>query len=174
MFALVLTALLSATKGGVTLPDAIDVEGRPLILNGLGVREASMFKVDVYVAGLYLEKKTQDGAWIIEHDSHKRLVMHFVRDVGKGDLLKGWSESFARNGGAAFEAEVKKFAEWMDDMKIGDQIVVTYVPTKGVTVSVKTKTKGTIASADFAKMFWSIFVGANPPNASLKSGLLGT
>ena len=59
--ALVLTVVLgaatatAATKAGVTMPDSVTVETKTLSLNGLGLREATIFDVDGYVAGLYVE-----------------------------------------------------------------------------------------------------------------------
>jgi len=41
---------------GVTFPDQISVDSRTLLLNGMGLREATILKVDVYVAALYLER----------------------------------------------------------------------------------------------------------------------
>ena len=38
---------------GVSLPDLLEVQGQqPLVLNGMGVRKATLFKVKVYAAGL--------------------------------------------------------------------------------------------------------------------------
>jgi hypothetical protein len=51
--------------------------------------------------------------------------------------------------------------------------VLDYVPGTGTTVTVKGAKKGTIAGADFMKALWSVYLGANPPTAKLKSGLLG-
>ncbi len=168
-----LLLLVAATKGGVTLPDSINVEGKPLVLNGLGIREATVFNVDVYVAGLYLEKKSTDPKSIIDGDETKRLTLRFVRDVDRDDLVKAWNEGFEKNGGEKLGAKVKQLCDWMPDMKEGGDLTFTYVPGKGVTVSVNAKTKGTIEGADFAKTMWAIFLGPKPPNAGLKTGLLG-
>ena len=53
---LALLLALPASAGqleGVRLPDQVSVSGRNLVLNGVGVREAAVFMVNVYVAGLY-------------------------------------------------------------------------------------------------------------------------
>ncbi len=59
---------------GVTLPDQVTVESRTLVLNGMGLREATFLKVDVYVAGLYLERKSSAADEIVSSDQAKRLV----------------------------------------------------------------------------------------------------
>ena len=53
--------LLARECQGVNLPDQLQVSGKTLQLNGLGLREATIFKVRVYVAGLYLEQKSTDS-----------------------------------------------------------------------------------------------------------------
>ncbi|MCU0242644.1 MAG: chalcone isomerase family protein, partial [Vicinamibacteria bacterium] len=50
---------------GITMPDSIVVEQTPLFLNGLGLRQATFLKVDVYVAGLYLPVKSANPDEII-------------------------------------------------------------------------------------------------------------
>ena len=52
---------LCGTLDGITMPDTATVGGKDLQLNGLGTRKATFLKVKVYVMGLYLEKKSQDG-----------------------------------------------------------------------------------------------------------------
>ena len=46
---------------GVNMPDQVTVESAKLVLNGMGAREATVFNVNVYVAGLYLLKRSNDG-----------------------------------------------------------------------------------------------------------------
>ncbi len=175
MLALVLLLTsVSATKGGVTMPDSITVDGKPLVLNGLGIREATIFNVDVYVAGLYLEKKAKSGSEIISGEGTKRLVLRFVRDVDRDDITKAWKEGFEKNGGDKLGAQLKELSSWMPDVKEGQDLVFTYVPDKGLSVTVSGTTKGSIPGAEFARVFFSIFLGPSPPNAGLKRGLLGS
>jgi Chalcone isomerase-like len=44
----------------------------------------------------------------------------------------------------------------------------------GVTMFVKGQRKGTIAGADFATALFSIWLGSDPVDESLKAGLLGS
>lgn len=165
----------AAKKEGVTVPDSITVEGKTLVLNGMGVREATVFNVNVYVAALYLEAKSQDPNAILAAEQIKRIDLNFVRDVDKGDITKAWGEGFKKNGNDmnALKDRVNQLNGWMSDMKEGDVLSFSYVPEKGVTVSVKGQVKGTISGADFGRAVFSNFLGPNPPNKGLKSGLLG-
>jgi len=161
---------------GVTLPDQVAVEGRTLVLNGMGLREATILKVRVYVAGLYLEARSSDPGQIMASEGTKRLLMHFVRDVGRGNLVEAWKEGFAKSAGpglAALQDRLATLDGWMVDVKRGDTLAFTQIPGRGVVVEVKGQAKGTLAGGDFARALWGIWLGDQPPNPGLKKGLLG-
>jgi hypothetical protein len=166
---------VAGEKEGVRLPDTLPVGDKSLVLNGMGVREATIFNVNVYVAGLYLEAKSSNPDEIIGSDKVKRLDLVFVRDVDRDDIVDAWSSGFKNNGAdmAKLKDRIGKIYSWMTDVKKKDVLSFTYVPDKGLTVVVKGAEKGTIAGADFAKAFFSIWLGPEPPNKSLKRGLLG-
>jgi len=162
---------------GVTLPDEVTVNGRSLVLNGLGVREATVLMVNVYVAGLYVEEKSADPEAILRDDRAKRLVMRFVRSVGKENLAAAWTEGFDKNAGdkrAALAADLAKLNATMVDVKKEDVLSLTYVPGSGVTVSVKGKDAAVVPGSDFQRVLFSIWLGADPPNVALREGLLGS
>lgn len=165
----------AGTKGGLSMPDSITVDDTPLVLNGMGIREATILKVDVYVAGLYLERRSGDPAAILASNERKQLSLHFVRDVDHGDITDAWNEGFKKNAPDQLKqlrARIDKLNGWMSDIKKGEELVFTFRPGKGVTVSVKGTSKGTIEGDDFARALLSIWLG-DPPNQGLKDGLLG-
>jgi hypothetical protein len=167
---------LAGKLGGVILPEQVSVGGRTLVLNGMGLREATVLMVDVYVAGLYVETKSQDAPAILEASQAKQLVMRFVRSVGKEKLAEAWTEGFDKNAGerrAALSSDLAKLNAAMIDVKKEDLITLTYLPDSGVTVSVKGQDDLVIPGADFQRVLFSIWLGPNPPNVSLREGLLG-
>ena len=85
----------------VTFADQVKVGEAPLVLNGLGLRKATLLKVKVYVAGLYLPQKVTDSAMILSHDQDWRLVLRFVRDVDAGDIRDAFSEGYENVMGEA-------------------------------------------------------------------------
>jgi Chalcone isomerase-like len=178
---LALLAATAATAGaaelaGVTLPDQVSVGETTLVLNGLGLREATFLKVDVYVAGLYLPGKTTDPQRILDGDGPRRLQMTFVRDVGRADLVKGFAEGFEKNSGtamAALRARLDRFDGFLADMKKGETMVFTWEPGSGVRVEIQGREQGLIEGADFGRALLAVWIGPHPPNQGLKSGLLG-
>lgn len=166
----------AAQLAGVDLPDATEADGKVLVLNGLGLREATLMMVDVYVAGLYLEAKSTDPAAIVAADRTKRLVLKFVRSVGRENLVKAFSDGLDKNAGERAAAVAPGFARLnaaMDDVKKGDTLILTYVPGAGTTVRLKDVDVATIEGEDFQSVLFSIWLGPAPLNRSLRDGLLG-
>ncbi len=169
------TPVEAAERDGIKLPDTQTVDGKTLVLNGIGIREATIFQIDVYFAGLYLEKKTKDAKSIIDGGT-KRILMHFVRGVDKDQIAEAYEEGFEKNAGDKLPNLKKKIAQLnshMADMKEGDKMSLTYVAGKGVYTEVKGKNYGPIEGEDFAKVLFLIFFGEKPPNSDLKEGMLG-
>ena len=159
---------------GVSMSDKKTIDGQELVLNGLGIREATIFSVNVYAAGLYIPEKSSDGKKIAAADSPKHLVLHFVRGVEKHKIVDAYRESFNKTAkGKGLKSKIDKLLGWMESAKEGKEQVYTYVPGKGLTVEVNGKEKGTIEGADFAESFFLIWLGSDRPNAGLKRGLLG-
>ena len=160
---------------GVDFPQQIALGSSTLVLNGLGLRLATVFKVSVYVAALYVPKPSSDAATLLGPDLPKRMVLQFVRNVGVDDIRKGWTEGFEKNARGTLPAlkdRIATFNGWMGDMKTGQRLILTYTPGAGVEVNVNGAARGAIKGEDFARALFAIWLG-DPPNPELKTGLLG-
>jgi hypothetical protein len=178
LIALALLALESISHAGtlanVTLPDTVQVGSTTLVLNGMGLRTKYMVKV--YVAGLYVAQKSSDPAAILKADAPKRIVMHFVRDVSKNQITDGFTESFEGNtpdAAKTLKPDIDRLFSALDAVKDGDEVVFTYLPGAGTSLSIAGKEKLTTAGPAFAEMIFSVWLGPKPPNAALKKGILG-
>jgi hypothetical protein len=173
---LVLSALLLfSTVAGVKLDDSVTVNGQNLVLNGAGIRKKLFIKV--YVGALYLPAKQSNAAAILAADAPRRMVMHFVFNVGKGKIAEAWEEGLevnTPNASADVKANFKTLASWMEDMKSGQQIVLTYVPSTGTTVDVNGHAKGTLAGKATADAILATWIGPKPgPGDDFKKAVLG-
>jgi hypothetical protein len=160
---------------GVSFSEQLQSEAGPLVLNGLGMRQATVFKVDVYVGALYLTKPSTDAKAILDSGSPYAVVMQFVRNVGAKDIAKGWSEGFDRNDHdqlPALSARIATLTSWMSDIKTGQRLQFVSKPGAGLEVNVNGTVKGLISGADFARAFLSIWL-ATPSNPEIKVGMLG-
>ena len=166
--------LRAATLAGVTLPDTDQVGSTTLVLNGLGLRTKYFLKV--YVAGLYVEHKSSDPRALIQADAPKRIVMQFLHSASKSQLADAFSDSFNDNSPDAvktMKADIERFLGALEPIKVGDQMVFTYVPGTGTTFAINGKEKLTIAGQGFGPVLFSVWLGPKPPTADLKKGLLG-
>jgi hypothetical protein len=167
---------LAGTKAGVTMPDGVTVGNQQLVLNGMGLREATL-GIDVYVAGLYVVHPTSNAAQLIDTREPKQLVLKFVHDVEHDKIVKAWHEGFAKNATVPMSKLRPYMAQldaWMPSFSDGDTLTFTYVPETGVTVAVNGERHGEIRDADFARSLFAIWLGPRPPSGELKRGLLGS
>lgn len=178
MIAFALSALLSSHAfagelDGITVPDTINLGGKDLVLNGMGLREK--YYIDIYVGALWLPTKTTSGTSAISLDAPKRLTMTFIyKHVTTEQMVDAFQEGLdAQPNGAAVKDKFATLESYMTDIDAGDVIEYDYVPDKGTTITVKGVNKGTIEGKDFMEALWSVYIGAHPATENLKTGLLG-
>jgi len=147
-----------------------------LVLNGSGIRKK--FFIKVYKGSLFLPAKQSDAAAILAADTPRRMVMQFLYSVGKGKIAEGWDEGLEANtpnASAEVKANFKTLASWMDDMKDGQRIVLTYIPGAGTTVEVNGHNKGTLAGKPTADAILATWIGPKPgPGDDFKKKVLGS
>lgn len=171
-------APVPATAGAVPLAPQIELDGRPLLLNGEATRRVWGFAV--YDVGLYLEKPASDPQVIMEADrGSKRVMMVMRRDVEKDQFVKTVEESVERNINGderkQFAAELEAFLRHLregGDLTKGALVTIDYVPEKGSVLGLNDRTVGVIPGADFYHMILRLWIG-KPLQASIKEGLLG-
>lgn len=166
--------LQAAELAGVNLPDTQQVGNTKLVLNGLGVRTKYMVKV--YVAGLYLEQKSSDPGAIMKSDAPKRIVMKFLHGASQSQMADAFKESFHDNSPDAaktMQPDIDRLIGALEPIKVGDQMVFTYVPGTGTSLSINGQEKLTIAGPAFGPVLFSVWLGPKPPNVDLKKGMLG-
>ena len=165
--------VLAGEVAGVRMADTVPVEGKTLKLNGMGLRKKVVFKV--YVAGLYLETLSPAGEALIASDQVKRMQLSVLRSLKSKQVMEAIEEGFEKNSKAkmgALKERLGKFGAMISDVVEGDQIVMTYVPGKGTSVSVKGTDKGVIEGKDFADALFAVWLGPNPVQEDLKKALL--
>jgi hypothetical protein len=158
------------------MPDTVSVDGKALLLNGMGLREATVFKVDVYVAALYVEHRSSDAAVLVNGEHLKQLRIRFVRDVSREDMLANMERALRAGAGAKYAALESRFNQlkaWMQALRSGDEFVITYRPHVGIDVLQGTRSLGPIPGKDYAEAVFRIWLGDHPPTPELKRGLLG-
>jgi hypothetical protein len=173
--ALLSTSALALQISGVQVPDTVAVEGKTLKLNGAGIRKVYFIKAKVYVGALYLETASTDPAAIVSSDQTKAVHMYFLRDVGKEKIMNAFKEGFEKNSpdqAAALTPKLAAIGQAIADLKEGADLVVTYVPGKGTTVSLTGGGSATVTGKDFADAIFRNWLGSVPADEDLKAKML--
>jgi hypothetical protein len=169
--------------GGVTLDTADGlVNLRP---TGVGLREATFMKVDVFTVAHYLDatvpipsgKEKTAGPALMELDAWKQLHIRFCRDIPMEKSLEGFhkamTNSLGEEGFAALGEDVDRFLKWFEHDVVEDgTYTFTHIPGVGFRVEVGGEVQGVIENLDFARAYWSLYFGETPQSKDLRKQLL--
>ena len=167
----------AASVSGLSLPDTFPLAGQTLVLNGLGIRTLTIFKVKVYLAGLYVAQRNRDARAILASPGPKVIVMQFLHKASKEDVEKQYREGEAKNCGhgecaPSDKDDFERLIALTPAAAVGDTL--TYICTqRGLRVLFNNKQVGEIANPDLATRILAGFIGSNPPSEDLKAQLLG-
>ena len=177
---LALNALAATVEiNGVKLEDTAEVHGSKLQLNGAGTRYKAIFKV--YVAGLYLGKKTKVPTEVISQPGPKRLSVTAVRDIDANELGKlltrGMEDNMSKGEMSKLIPGLLRMSQIFSDQKklmAGDNFMIEWVPGTGSVITVKGKVQGEpFKEPEFFKALMWIWLGQVPADFKLKEALLG-
>ena len=161
---------------GVHFPGQKTMAGKTLKLNGVALR--TKFFIKVYAGGFYLENPTNDAEEAINSEQVKHFYLHYLTSKATAEKLQdGFKEAIIKANPPElvekYRDEIERYASWLDqDMAPGTTSIATYVPGKGLTLVFKGREQGTIASPEFAKMYFRYNLGAKA-DAKLRDGYLG-
>jgi hypothetical protein len=177
-FVLILSTTTALPKDckGINFPDHAVVEGTDLTLNGIGLHKATFLGVDVYVGALYVAATSRDPNALIDGGSPQELILHFLRSVNVRDVRDQWTKDFVHvvsDRPVSLMQRVATLNTWLSDIKSEQRLTFVRQPGEGIKVVVGGVVKGTIPGDDFSRVFMSIWLGAAPPSARLRAGLLG-
>jgi Chalcone isomerase-like len=165
----------AAEISGVKLPDQVTVGGKTLKLNGTGLRQATILKINAYAAGLYLENSSHDGEAIANSDQLKSIEMVFMRDVSAKQMSDAFGEGFDKNciaGCAELKPHLAKLQGLLKDMTKGETMAFHFL-ADGVDFMIRGQKAGKVGDKAFSHQLIRCWIGKNPPNTELKDGLLG-
>ena len=165
----------AAELDGVRLPDSWTLGEKTLRLNGIGTRVYSLFKVRIYVAGLYLEQPSKDADAILASPAPKVVHLQMLYPVSRDDAVKVWREAFAESCRPPCSIEpgaVERFLGLVRD--VDKNTTLTYVMSeKGLQLGYDGKLAGEVESPLLGRLVLATFIGDKPPTPELKRALLG-
>jgi hypothetical protein len=175
-----LNALAASVEvSGVKFEDTAEVHGSKLQLNGAGVRYKAIFKV--YVAALYVGKKTVIPSEVISQPGPKRLSITMVRDIDANELGKlltrGMEDNMGRSEMSKLIPGLLRMGQIFSEQKrlaSGDNFMIEWIPGTGSVITVKGRVQGEpFKEPEFFKALMWIWLGQSPADWKLKDALLG-
>ncbi len=162
---------------GVSVPEQTTVAGKPLNLNGAGVRTVTLafIPIKAYVAAFYAPSKVSSEGAVEKISGAAEVHIHLSPRVNQGQVTQAWNAQFKASAthdypGLAKDQELfVKFFGPLRKMGVESVEIVgddTLVYDDGTL-------KGTIKGKDFQKTFLSMWFGSRPVMTTLKSSLLG-
>ena len=179
-FCLLATHGEALTIGGVQLDESLkfaDLDTE-LILNGGGIRET--FFVDIYVAGLYLTKKSSDYADIMNRDESMAIKIQITSKlVNSKRFMEATEDGFKRttnNDPAYIQEEIDQALNVFDStFRVGDVFDIVYVKGTGTKFYKNGNFIATVKGMEFKKALFGIWIIDKPSHKceNLRLGMLG-
>ncbi len=172
-------AAVAVELAGVPFEDRVSVDGKPLQLNGAGIRYKAVFKV--YAAGLYLEKKANTPEAVWTQPGPKRMSITMLRDIDSAELGKlfsrGMEDNMEKGTFSRLVPGVMRMSQVFTNhktLKAGETFVLDWIPGTGMRLTVKGVQEGEpFREPEFFEALMRIWLGAKPADWQLKDALLG-
>jgi hypothetical protein len=154
------------------VPASVSIGGKQLTRNGTGIRKWLFFSV--YQASLYLEQPSTQPSVVLLSRQIKRMELKLFHGLGRDSLVDVIHRALQRNSAGQMQALKERLArldQAVRDVKRGDMLSITYLPGTGTEISQGAESI-CIEGDDFAQALFSVWLGDNPIDGSLKERLL--
>jgi len=167
--------LNAATESGIIFADTVSSDNDTLVLSNTGTR--TFWFIPIYAAALYLPDKNTNAKDIIESNTRKQIVMHFIyRKVSKKRLLKNLDKGFSDNLNKAslvdLQPKINQLKSLFRTVVKGDRIILDYSPAIGTRLFLNNELQGTIKGKAFHQATFRVWLGDKPADVTLKKQLL--
>ena len=156
-----------------------DGASHKLTVTGVGLREKTFMKVNVYCIVSYVatgtELKGDLGVSLLELDAPKMIRMDLLRGFSREKLVNAFKDVIEENyeDQSAFAADMETFfAYFKKDAEEEDILIFTYVPGTGLKTVLNGEDQGLITNFEFVKALWTVWFGEEPASDGLKEDLL--
>ena len=175
----------TAELNDVKAADEITVDGKKLVLNGMGLRKVTKlgFPIKVYIGELYVENKSKDTDAILSSESPKVLIMHFLLGLDRNQLIEAFQQGF-ENG--CYIACDRRNDQWqllaphIVSMRRGNELKFVFYKDKLELSSDRPGTEKVVIATPvemataLSHNILSMFINAKrPPTEEFRRGLLG-
>jgi hypothetical protein len=160
---------LAMQVSGVNMADSANVGGKPLVLNGAGLR-TKFGLADVYVMGLYLPAKSKDANSIINEQAPRR-----VTDTLENAFHEGLQANLSKPELQKLQPKIaqldQRFVE-VGAVKEGDILNLDFGADGSTQITYNGQQKAAVAGSDLSSALLKIWLGSHPVQNSLKQEIL--
>ncbi|MBM7074508.1 chalcone isomerase family protein [Shewanella sp. 202IG2-18] len=159
---------------GVSVADNLNIESKPMLLNGSGVR--SKFFFDLYVGSLYLSNTTKDADKAM-NETFAAIRLNIIsglitKDKMQEAIVEGF-EHATHDNVKPIQSQIDEFMSLFDTgIKEGDQFTFVFHKGVGVTAYKNMNKLTDIKNETFRKALMAIWIGDKPAQKSLKKDML--
>ena len=155
----------------------IQVSGKPLQLNGSGIRtvKIAMVPIRAYEASFYTPEPLRSPEDVIASSGPLRFDFKFLKGVSEKQVTKAWNAQFDASNTKvydSFEADKERFVSFFGGLDKGatQSVVIDGDETRAYEDG---NFRGSVKGREFQKSFLSLWFGSKPVMESLKKELLG-
>ena len=171
--ALLLLAPCAAVAAEPNSPKTIRIEDATLAKVGEGTFRWMLIKV--YHGELYLDANQPTADPL--SDVSKQLKISYAISLSDEDFRNSGNKILSRNLDPAEWDAIQERLQQLNaayrNVEPGDAYTLTYIPGQGTTLALNEIPLVTIPGEDFARAYFSIWLGQDPVKASLRRDLLG-
>jgi len=129
----------------------------------------------VYAAAFYQEAAL--GPVDALSDRPRHLEIHYLRNISRDAFIEAAEDMLAQQHSAAeidsIRPGIQQINGLYQDVKTGDRYALTYTPGTGTELFFNGQSKGVIPGAAFARIYFSIWLGAEHPYQEFRDRLVG-
>ncbi len=150
-----------------TLPDGV-------VLERTGVARLTVgYIFRVYTAALY--RIPDHNPKDVLADEPRRLEIRYLRKISREQLISAGDDLLGQMHPPAtltsIQKELNTINAWYQDVGPGDRYALTYIPGTGTELSLNGTALGTVPGADFARIYFSIWLGTPHPYPAFRDTL---
>ena len=162
---------------GIHLPESKIVNGVTLVRNGEGVRQFSLFGMNlrIYVAGFWTASRMQNIEEVLACEQPKQMDFTFLRTVGQSRVTEAWRHQLQQSVTHkydGYEADRDAFVNAFGPIEHGGTETVVLLGNETHIID-QGELKIKIHGNQFQTSFLSMWFGEQAVTSDLKSGLLG-
>lgn len=162
-----------AAPSNTPLPDAVELQGRRLMLNASGTGVKALV-VQVYLVGLYGSNRVAQHQALLQDSGAKRLTLKMLRDVSESDFKSGLQDTLeATPALTRFGQQVRAIVESLPldqgRLKHGDNLTIDWQPEQGLRIAFNQRPCfGPIRQADLFQALLRLWLDEDPRRSVLQ------